>query len=142
MDDSKTKQFQGTGLGLAICKSIVERMGGEISVESEFGKGSIFYFTIWVDVKDKENEILSDQIFPVNTQTENIKMLLVEDDYVSQLVIRGICKKMNWTIKIASNGKEALEILENSEFDLILMDIQMPEMSGLEVTKIIREKEK
>ncbi|MCB2297368.1 response regulator [Clostridium tagluense] len=71
----------------------------------------------------------------------NMNILLVEDDYVSQLVISGMCKMVKWNLYIAPNGKEALKILENTQFNIILMDIQMHEMSGIEVAKVIREKE-
>jgi PAS domain S-box-containing protein len=143
IDDSKTKHFQGTGLGLAISKSLVELMGGEICVESEFGKGSTFYFTIMVNVVKKDNQIQSEKYMTALMQSQsNINILLVEDDYVSQLVISRICKMLKWNISISSNGNEALKILETSQFNLILMDIQMPDLSGIEVAKIIRAKEK
>lgn len=143
LDDTKTKSFQGAGLGLAISKRLVEIMGGEICVESEIGKGSTFYFTFWAGIKNqqKENSVIQNNKKDKKiSQDRNI--LLVEDDYVSQLVIKQICKMKKWNISVAQNGKEALEILENNKFNLILMDIQMPEMSGFDLTKIIREKEK
>ena len=143
LDDTKTKSFQGAGLGLAISKRLVEIMGGEICVESEIGKGSTFYFTFWAGIKShqKENSAIQNNKKDSEEQ-KNRNILLVEDDYVSQLVIKQICKMKNWNIAVASNGKEALEILENNKFDLILMDIQMPEISGYDLAKIIREKEK
>ena len=118
-------------------------MGGQICVNSEYGKGSTFYFTIWVDAINKEGGLQSIPNVSILEQSQDkLSILLVEDDFVSQSVISRICKMLKWNIKIASNGMDALKILENSIFDIILMDIQMPEMNGIEVTNIIREREK
>lgn len=140
LDDSRTKEFKGTGLGLAISKRLVELMDGEIWCESEYGKGSTFYFTIWTETAVKRYDEL--HLEETLKQGSRVNLLLVEDDYTGQFLIKMICKKENWGIDIAANGRQALEMLENKTFDLILMDIQMPEMSGIEVTKVIREKEK
>jgi PAS domain S-box-containing protein len=142
LDDTKTKAFQGTGLGLAISKRIVEIMNGEICVESEVGKGSTFYFTCWVDILDEKKVPIVEDIQIEKQSQKNIQILLVEDDFVSQLVIKKICKMKSWNITVASDGKKALDILEDNNFDVILMDIQMPEMSGIDVTKIIRARER
>jgi PAS domain S-box-containing protein len=142
LDNTLTKGFKGTGLGLAISKRLVELMGGQICVESEQGKGSTFYFTCWAGIINNENSMYSSQGIPIGKQSQNsLNILLVENDYVSQLVIRQICKLKGWGIEVSSNGKEALDILESNCYDLILMDVQMPEMSGIDVTKIIRKKE-
>lgn len=143
LDISTTKKFQGTGLGLAISKNIIELMGGEIFVESQYGKGSTFYFTCLVDTANDSKEASNIQkIFVDNKPCPEIRILQVEDDMISQRFMNQLCKHAGWKVKIASNGLEALDILEDENFDIILMDIQMPDMSGIEVTKIIREKEK
>ena len=142
LDVSTTKKFQGTGLGLAISKNLIELMGGEISVESQYGKGSNFYFTCLVDVANNNQEVSNiKNIFVDNKAFSEVSILLVEDDVVSQLVMKRLCKNAGCKIRVASNGFEALEILEQEQFDMIFMDVQMPGMNGIEVTKIIREKE-
>jgi PAS domain S-box-containing protein len=144
LDNFLTKRFSGSGLGLAIAKGLVELMEGEICVESELGKGSTFYFTCLVDTPKKEDnspdslKCSSD----TNKQSEKCNILLVEDDLISQLIIKQICKRKGWELHAVSNGEEALSISDISRFDLILMDIQMPGLSGYDVAKAIRDKEK
>lgn len=141
IDSTATKKFQGTGLGLAISKSLVDLMGEEIKVESEYGIGSTFSFTFTAEVYkpyDVEEKLIS------KTDKDNqpkINILLVEDDQINQEIIQCMCDYLGWDIEVASNGKEALDILEKEQKDIVLMDIQMPEMSGYEITKKIREKE-
>lgn len=143
LDISTTKRFQGTGLGLAISKNIIKLMGGEISVESQYGKGSNFYFTCLVDIANTSKKASNIQkVFVNNKSCTETRILQVEDDRISQRFMTQLCKYTGWKIRTASNGLQALEMLENENFDIILMDIQMPDMSGIELTKIIREKEK
>lgn len=143
LDISTTKRFQGTGLGLAISKNLIKLMGGEIAVKSQYGIGSNFYFTCLFDIPNDSKETTTIQEMTVeNIPYKEIKILQVEDDTIGQRFMKQLCKYTGWKLKIASNGLEALDILENENFDIILMDIQMPVMSGIEVTKIIREKEK
>lgn len=143
LDSSQTKKYKGTGLGLAISKSLVELMDGEIGVESEYGKGSTFYFTCLVNVLDRKIKSTDIQLKYSDKESKVCpRILVVEDDYVSQMVMRETCKVKGWQTNTASNGKEALEFLDSNQCDLILMDIQMPDMGGIEVTRLIREKEK
>ncbi|MBF0203742.1 MAG: transporter substrate-binding domain-containing protein [Desulfamplus sp.] len=130
---SKVK-FAGTGLGLVISKKIVELIGGSIHVESEENKGSNFWFIIPFEKGSIIQSIqAADEIIPID-----LKILLVEDDILLQEVIKGLLKKHQLTV--VENGKEAVKILENNSFDVILMDIQMPEMDGVTATKLIRDR--
>lgn len=142
VDGSITRKYGGTGLGLAISKRLVEMMGGSIWAESQKGKGSIFYFTIMNTIngiKEVKHNILTKTGTP---QADNkMHILLVEDDKVNQIVTIQVLKQRGYTIDVANNGREALELLEKSKYDLILMDIQMPEMNGIETTKTIRKAE-
>jgi PAS domain S-box-containing protein len=142
LDSSTTRKYGGTGLGLSIVKNLIELMGGSIKVESHEGEGSRFFFEIpFIMV---QNNALAIPPSPTSaTETEKkLTILIAEDSKVNQLVVAQFLKKKKWIADIAQNGKEVLEKLESNIYDLILMDIQMPEMDGYEATKLIRENEK
>ncbi len=134
--------LQGAGLGLAISKSYVEMLGGKIWVESEKGKGSIFYFTLPF-IREINKVVGADYAITVENKEnlkENLTVLIVEDDETSGLLISIMLEKINCTTSYARNGVEAIEkCKENPDFDLILMDIKMPEMDGYEATRQIRQ---
>lgn len=145
IDGTYTRKYGGTGLGLIISKKLAEIMGGEISVESIKGKGSTFSLTIEVEKhynSENPKEIEKNDNYENNTASVLRKILIVEDNISNQEVLSRMCSRMNYNVKIADDGKKALEILNTENYDVILMDIQMPIMDGVEATRIIRENEK
>lgn len=141
VDNSNTRQYGGTGLGLSICKGLVEQMNGEIWVESKEDKGSSFYFTSVLELGTKiEDSLGATEIQSSESpQGKIINILLVEDEPGCRLMAERLIRKKGWEVTVAENGKEAVEILKNKSFDVILMDIQMPAMDGYTATGIIRQ---
>jgi len=139
LDPSSTRKYGGTGLGLIISKHIVEMMKGNIRVESEPGKGSNFIFTV-IGKKDKENPEIGFEKKPLNYNLGKeilLDILLVEDNLINQKVTVRLLKKFGYNIDVAANGIEALEAVKKKQYNIIFMDIQMPEMDGIEATKKI-----
>lgn len=144
-DISTTRQFGGTGLGLAISKELVQMMGGEIGLESEFGKGTTFWFTAKFDeLLGVEASLQFDfsKIRQKSSQTlkkTKPKILVVEDNPINQEVALGRLRQLGIKGDVAQNGLEALKLLKKKSYDLILMDCRMPKMDGFEATKHIRQ---
>jgi hypothetical protein len=136
---SVSRMYGGTGLGLSICKQLIQMMGGKFEVESLLGKGSKFKFTIpykTIQSLPKENKA-SDAIFKNELGIK--KVLLVEDVELNQFLARHMMQSWGFEVELAINGKEAIEKIDKNSYDLVLMDIQMPVMNGIEATKIIRK---
>ncbi|SMP52892.1 Protein of unknown function [Desulfonatronum zhilinae] len=145
VDASITRRFGGTGLGLAISRQLVEMMGGRIGVHSVAGQGSTFWFTVCLDLANQEDKECFDDkglhpvpCEPLHFGRTNARILLAEDNPVNQQVALGMLKKLGLHADTVSNGREALHALQTNPYDLVLMDVQMPEMDGLAATRHIR----
>ncbi|MBF6641949.1 PAS domain S-box protein [Flavobacterium sp. J49] len=130
--------FGGTGLGLAIVKQLVEAQNGTINVESTLGEGSTFSFILYFDKTDAE-AVLDPEITEIDTDIKDTKILVVEDMELNQLLMKTVLDDFGFECEIAGNGKIAIDKLEKNTYDIILMDLQMPEMNGFEATEYIRK---
>lgn len=134
----KELDYQGTGLGLSIVKRLLELFGSNIFVESELGKGTVFTFCIDFEYNSmKTNEIINNIQVDLSSN-HAFKVLVVEDNHINQLITKKIIEKNNYSCIVVEDGFKALEILAEEEFDVILMDINMPLMNGFETTRRIR----
>jgi CheY-like chemotaxis protein len=134
-----SRLYGGTGLGLAIVKQLVEAQGGSVNVKSKINEGSVFSFILTFKKTDSEAELESDLV-EFDKEIKNIKVLVVEDIPLNQLLMKTLLDDFGFECDIASNGRIAIEKLQTISYEIILMDLQMPEMNGFEATEYIREK--
>ena len=164
VDASTSREYGGTGLGLAICKQLVSLMGGEIGVQSQLNQGSTFWFTVpleksnsslvspqtlsgnslinpeYLTLNHQQQAITVNQI-KFNNQQTNLKILVAEDNSINQAVILSQLEMLGYQAECVSNGLEALELLAQQDYDLVLMDCQMPLMDGYTATQELRHRE-
>jgi len=137
--DEFNRKFDGTGLGMAIARDLVEQMGGELIVESLKNVGTTVRFEISLPIADPQQLKRIDQTELHKESMAKINILVVEDNDMNRFLVRESLKVIGCQVVEAKNGKEAVELLNNRSFDLVFMDIQMPEMNGIQATKIIRQ---
>ena len=137
-DASVTRKFGGSGLGLSIARNIVHIMGGTIEIESEKGKGTRVNIRIPMRISNEKTKQDIVEITDLQKSLKGLRILAVEDNELNRMVLQVILKKCEVVLTIAHNGQEAIDLIQQQEFDLVLMDVQMPVVDGLEATKYIR----
>jgi CheY-like chemotaxis protein len=141
-DGSVTRRAGGTGLGLSISRRFVELMGGQMGLSSEPGRGSRFHFAAPFMVTKLPAPVVTPPVTALPESGGHISVLLVEDNLVNQKVCSQLLLKQGYQVVVANDGQEALDLLRQRQFDLILMDVHMPRLDGLETTMRIREDER
>jgi PAS domain S-box-containing protein len=141
MDSSFHRQYGGSGLGLAISRGLVELMGGRIGLRSQEGEGSVFAFTIPLKAAESRVSIPPEALPEVSPERMAARILLAEDEPMIRELITMLLARRGWQMETAETGREAVARWEKGAFDVVLMDLQMPEMDGLEATQAIRGRE-
>ena len=139
VDESRNRKIEGTGLGLSISKLLVELMNGELHVESEYGKGSVFSFSIPQTVLAKQSPVIVQEKDEEVFVAPGANVLIVDDNIMNRQVAVGLLKPLQMHMETASSGFEAIEMIQKKDYDIIFMDHMMPEMDGVEATKKIRQ---
>ncbi len=135
-----TRKYGGTGLGLTICKKLLELQGSELEVYSRYGKGTSFFFELSFGVSNRLDAQQCEfvQLQPSFMGLDGLKILVAEDNKMNVMVLRQLLRKWNVEMSLAKNGEEALESVQQDDYDLILMDLQMPKMDGYSASRAIR----
>ena len=147
VDASITRHYGGTGLGLSISKNLIEMMDGQVAVSSEEGKGSVFTFTVTLKKGFRNARTAAPEAdkraMPEKAAAENgkapVHILVAEDMKVNQEVVQAFLESFGFTADLADNGRQAVDALSRNHYDLVLMDVEMPEMDGIAATKVIRD---
>jgi signal transduction histidine kinase len=138
-DTGTSRKFGGTGLGLSICKQLVEKFGSQIYVNSTYGKGSVFSFRLLLNTKTVHHKAEVEEPASTDTQLSDLRILVAEDNPVNMLLVRNFLKRWKATIVEVTNGEDAVIKHKQDDFDLILMDLEMPVMDGFTAIKEIRK---
>lgn len=139
---SEKMTYKSKGFGLAIVKSIIDHMGGSISVDSKVDKGTEFTCVLPFDLEEKTKDVPKKAAPAQKEIKAKLKILVAEDNFVNQRLVKELLRRQGYTVDIVENGLKLFEIMEKNKYDVILMDVQMPVMDGLEATSIIREIER